>query len=68
MTQYHGLPELLYGVGTFVLGVVIAWGILRNKYRNRTNDAVTDAATREEYRHPDTYDPEKFRRELGPKT
>ncbi len=67
MNEYLGIPELLYGVGTFILGAVIAWAILRNKYRNRTNDTVTEAATRAEYRHPNSYNPEKFRQELRPK-
>jgi hypothetical protein len=68
MTQYLGWPELLFGAGTFILGVLVAWAILRNKYRNRANDLVTDAVVREEYRHPSSYNPEKFRRELGPKS
>jgi hypothetical protein len=68
MSQYNGWLELFYGVATFVLGAVLAWAVLRNKYRNRANDAVTDAATRAQYEHPESYNPEQFRRELGPKT
>jgi hypothetical protein len=68
MTQYHGIPELLFGVGVLILGVAIAWALVRNKYRNRANDAITDAATREQYTHPNSYDPNKFRHGLGPKS
>lgn len=67
MNQYHGWLELFYGLGTFILGAAVAWAVIRNSQRNHANDAVTEAATREEYRHPNSYDPEKFRAQLQPK-
>jgi hypothetical protein len=61
-------PELFFGIGAIILAVVIAWAILRNRARNHGNDRLTEAATREEYRHPGSYDPEKFREGLKPKS
>ena len=55
-------PEIFYGIGAVVLLGVLAWGYLRNRGRNRANDPITEAATKAEYDHPDTYD--KDRREL----
>jgi hypothetical protein len=60
-------PEIFYGIGAVILAAVIVWAILRNRTRNHANDPITDAATREEYRHPDGYDPEKFRAGLKPR-
>jgi hypothetical protein len=40
-------------VGVLVLGLAIAWGLLRYQTRNRALDPLTEAATREEYEHPD---------------
>lgn len=67
MTQYHGWLELFFAVGGFALGAVLAWAAMRNSQRNRANDPITEAATREEYQHPDSYNPEKFRAQLHPK-
>ena len=47
--------ELLYGVGALVLLIALVWGITQYKSRNKANDPLTEAATREEYDHPDTY-------------
>ena len=66
MEQYHGWLELFYGIGAVILGVVLAWAVMRNRRRNRANDAVTQAATREAYENPNGYDPEKYRSKLGP--
>lgn len=57
--------EAFYGIGTLVLGAVIAYVLLKNS-RNPRNDRIGDAATREQYRHPETYEPEKFRAGLKP--
>jgi hypothetical protein len=59
-------PEVLYGLGALVLLAALVWGITQYKTRNRANDAVTEAATREEYDHPDTYgqDQQAFRDQL----
>ncbi|WP_300578487.1 hypothetical protein [Phenylobacterium sp.] len=48
--------ELLFPVGAALLGVAIIFGLMRYHRRDRRNDAVTEAATREEYQHPDRYD------------
>lgn len=42
-------------IGTVIIAAAIAWGISQHKRRNRANDAITDAATRELYEHPDRY-------------
>lgn len=56
-------PEVFYGLGALLLLAVLIWAVSRNKGRNRANDAITEAATREEYDHPETY--EETRRELN---
>ncbi len=48
--------ELLYAVGAALLGAAIIFGLVRYYRRDRRNDAVTEAATHEEYQHPDRYD------------
>ncbi len=58
--------ELVYGLGALLLGGAIAWAMMANKHRSARNERIGDAATREQYRHPDDYDPEKFRRGLIP--
>lgn len=57
-------PEIFYGIGVVVLAVGIAWGVLRNKHLNRANDQVTEAATKEAYEHPETYDEGKFKAQI----
>ena len=54
-------PEILYGLGALVLLAVLVWGITQYKTRNKANDPLTEAATREEYDHPETYDREQER-------
>ena len=60
--------ELLYGVGALVLMIALVWGITQYKTRNKANDAVTEAATRAEYDHPETYEQEqdKFEKQVRP--
>lgn len=60
--------ELLYGLGALVLFGAIIWGFTQYKRRNRANDAVTEAATHDEYDHPDTYqrDEKAFRDQVRP--
>lgn len=59
--------ELVFGLGALVLGVVIAAGLIANRKRNLRNQHIGEAAAKEQYRHPDSYDPERFRRGLQPK-
>lgn len=55
MFEGIGTEEIVYGAGAAVLLVAIAWGFYRDKTRNKRNDAITEAATREQYQHPDRY-------------
>ena len=60
--------ELLYGLGALLLMAALIYGFVQYKRRNRANDAITEAATHEEYSHPDTYqrEEEDFRRQIRP--
>ena len=60
--------ELAYGVGALVLLAAIVWGVMQNSRRNRANDAVTEAATRESYKNPDGYQAERkdFEKQIRP--
>ncbi|MDP1619304.1 hypothetical protein [Phenylobacterium sp.] len=60
--------ELLYPVGAALLGLAIAFGLIRYYRRDRSNDAITEAATREEYKHPERYDrtEDEFRDQARP--
>ncbi|MFC3079167.1 hypothetical protein ACFODL_13805 [Phenylobacterium terrae] len=43
-------------IGVALLGAAIAWGMAYNSRRDRRKDALTEAATREEYDHPNAGD------------
>ena len=61
--------EVLYVIGTVVLGLAIAWGMFWNKGRNRANDRVTEQATHELYADPEHYDErreEELKRQVRP--
>ncbi len=60
--------ELLYGLGAAGLAVGIAYAIYQYRTRNRANDAITEAATREQYSHPEDYEAteEHLRRKVRP--
>jgi hypothetical protein len=58
--------ELVYGLGALLLGGAIAWAMASNTHRSARNQRIGAAAVREQYRHPDSYDPGKFRRGLTP--
>jgi hypothetical protein len=47
------LPLWTWFIGAAVLGVVIAFGILRNRQRTGAEKAVTEGATKELYRRED---------------
>jgi hypothetical protein len=49
--------------GFIVLAAAIAFGLMRNAKRDRSKDAVTEAATRDLYDHSVSGDPE---RDLSP--
>ena len=61
-------PEILYGLGALVLLAAIVWGYAQYKTRNKANDPITEAATREEYDHPDRYkaEQEQFKDQVRP--
>lgn len=60
--------ELLYGVGALLLAAALVWGIIQYRTRNKANDPLTEAATRDEYDHPDTYetDEDDFKTKVRP--
>jgi hypothetical protein len=45
-------------IGVALLGAVLAWGAARNAKRDKRKDALTQAATREQYDHPNVGDNE----------
>lgn len=47
--------ELLFFIGAIVLLAAIAYGVFRDKTRDRSKDVLTEAATREQYEHPERY-------------
>ena len=51
-------PEILWGVGAMALFVVLIYGMIQYKTRNRANDRVSEAATKALYDDPGRY-PEK---------
>jgi len=61
-------PEILYGLGALLLLAALVWGVTQYKRRNRANDPLSEAATRAEYDHPNTYQDEeqKFRDQVRP--
>ena len=60
--------EVVYSVGALVLLGAIIWGVTQNTRRNRANDAVTEAATRESYKDPEGYKTERkdFEKQVRP--
>lgn len=53
--------ELIYGLCIVALAVGIAYAMRQYRTRNRANDAVGQAATREQYKHPERYEQEEKR-------
>ncbi|MGE0742583.1 MAG: hypothetical protein AB7O98_14680 [Hyphomonadaceae bacterium] len=47
--------EAFYIIGAFVLAAAIGFGVYRDRTRDRSNDALTAAAAKEQYEHPETY-------------
>ncbi len=47
--------EIVYFIGAIVLLAAIGYGVYRDKTRNKRIDPITEAATREEYGHPERY-------------
>jgi hypothetical protein len=58
---------LILIVGPAILGLALAYGVFQNRKRSRREIRVGEAAAREEFLHPNSYDPQKFRDELRPK-
>lgn len=60
--------ESAYGLGALVLLIAIVWGVMQNTKRNRANDPVTEAATRESYKNPEGYkqEREEFKKDVRP--
>lgn len=57
-------PEALWGVGIAILFIALFWGWTYTRGRSRRIDAITEAATKAEYDHPDSYDHEKVKRTI----
>lgn len=47
--------EMAFPIGVILLGLALAWGLLRYKTRNKANDRVSEEATRAEYSDPAGY-------------
>jgi cytochrome c-type biogenesis protein CcmH/NrfF len=60
------LPLWIWVAGAAVLGIVLAYGILRNRTRSLQERAVTNEATKELYRQED--DAERRIRDLEDKS
>ena len=61
--------ETLFGVGVVLLGFILAYGLYRNATRNKANDRVTEAATKQLYDEPERYAEggrERLKEELRP--
>lgn len=48
--------EILWPIGTLLLGLAVAWGIWRGRRRSRREREITEAATDELFHHPERYD------------
>ena len=57
-------PEIFYGVRALILLGGLAWGTWQYRHRNRANDLVTEEATRELYEHPNSYNEQKFEKQI----
>jgi cytochrome c-type biogenesis protein CcmH/NrfF len=47
------LPLWIWVAGVIVLGITLAYGILRNRTRTARERAITEEATKENYRQED---------------
>jgi hypothetical protein len=55
---------LILVAGPLILGLALAYGVIRNRKRSCREMRVGEAAAREEFLHPNTYDPQTFRDKL----
>lgn len=49
-------PEFVYVLGAGILLLALGLAVFSEKTRNRSKDGLTEAATREQYRHPERYE------------
>ena len=47
---------IYYALGALLLGVIMAYAMIRNATRNKANDKITEAATRMQYKDPERYE------------
>ncbi|MDG2520649.1 hypothetical protein P7B02_03765 [Caulobacter segnis] len=47
--------EMAFPIGVILLGLALAWGLLRYKSRNKAIDRVSEDATRAQYADPESY-------------
>lgn len=48
--------ELFYIIGALLLLAGIGYAMYRDKTRDKRKDAITEAATKEQYEHPERYE------------
>jgi hypothetical protein len=61
--------EALYIVGIVMLAAAFAYGYMRSRNRNRANDPIREAATKQLYDNPEGYEKggkERLEREVKP--
>lgn len=46
--------EAVFFIGAFILLAALIYGVLRNHYRNRTEQHVADSLVRERYKNDET--------------
>lgn len=49
-------PEILYGIGTLILLGILVWAVYRARLKSPRAKAISEEATREEYKDPENYD------------
>lgn len=49
-------PEWIWGIGIVVLGIAVAYGLMRARQRTASERAMTEHVTREGYRAHDLQD------------
>lgn len=47
--------EFFYIIGALLLLAVIGYAVYRDMTRDKSKDAITEAATKEQYEHPERY-------------
>ena len=48
--------EILWPIGTVLLAAALVYGLVSYYRRDKSNDRITEQATREQYENPEGYD------------